>query len=320
MIRDARLECGSRPKRPACCAPIPVDDLFAPSHLPSARAIAPLRELGAYEALWLREGTTFRSLAHVFRTHPGALPSDFVSEREAVAHGDRVLEAAAAGGRGTFGITVHGMPDYPHRLRSAASPVELLYHQGRLGLLSARCLAIVGTRHPSREGERCAGRLAHHFAQAGFTIVSGLARGIDAAAHSAAIEAGGATAAVLGTPLTVCFPRQHERLQRQLADDYLVVSQVPILRYARQSRPDNRCFFRERNATVAALAEALILVEADDRSGALIPARHALEQGRPVFIPESAFRRPELGWPARLAARGAVQVRRISDIESHLAA
>jgi DNA processing protein len=295
-----------------------VDDLFGPTHVPSARAISALRELGAYEALWLRERTTFRSLARLFRTHPGALPSDFVPEHEVLAYRDRALDAASTAGRGALGITVHGMPEYPHRLRSAACPVELLCHQGRLELLSSRCLAIVGTRHPSREGEQCAAQLAHHFAQAGFTIVSGLARGIDTAAHVAAIKAGGATAAVLGTPLTVCFPSQNERLQRLLAREYVVVSQVPILRYAQQAGPDNGHFFRERNATVAALAEALIVVEADDRSGALIAARHALEQRRTVFVPESSLRRPDLSWPARFAARGAIPVRSIADIEARL--
>lgn len=317
MLR-APLESRSWPASLRAAQLIPVDDLFAPSNLPSARALSPLRELGAYEALWLRKRTTFKSLARLFRTRGSALPSDFVPEHEALAHCDRALAAATTAGRGALGITVHGMHDYPHRLRSAASPVELLYHQGRLELLSARCLAIVGTRHPGPEGERCAARLAHHFARAGFTIVSGLARGIDTAAHVAAIKAGGATAAVLGTPLTLCFPSQNERLQRMLAREHLVVSQVPILRYARQSGPDNRHFFRERNATMAALAEALIVVEADDRSGALIAARHALEQRRTVFVLESSFRRPELSWPARLVARGAIPVRSIADIEARL--
>jgi len=292
-----------------------VDDLFGTLRRP----IAPLLELGAYEALWLRERTTFRSLAGLFRARPGTLPSDFIPERVAAVHRDRALQVASDAAGGAFGISVYGTAAYPRALRSACFPVQLLYFQGRLELLSARCLAIVGTREPSRAGSLRAARLARHFAQAGFTIVSGLARGVDAAAHIAAIQAGGATAAVLGTPVTECFPRQHERLQRKLAREHLVVSPVPILRHARRSRQDMRYFFRERNATVTALAEAVVLVEADDRSGALIAARYALEQRRPVFILDSSCRRPELAWPARLAARGAIRVRCIADIESHLA-
>jgi DNA processing protein len=295
-----------------------VDDLLPTSDRAGARSIAPLRELGAYEALWLREGTTFKSLARLFRRHPGALPSDFVLEREAAAHCDRALDLARDAGAGAFGVLVHGMRDYPLRLRSACSPLELLYYQGRRELLNARCLAIVGTRHPSPEGKECAVQLARYFAQAGFTIVSGLAQGIDTAAHVAAVEAGGMTVAVLGTPLTACFPARNRDLQRKLAREFLVVSQVPMLRYAGQLPDANRHFFRERNATLAALAEAIIIVEAGDRSGALIPARHGLQLGRTVFIPESCFRRPELLWPARLIERGAVRVRTLAEIERHL--
>jgi DNA processing protein len=280
--------------------------------------VLPLRELGAYEALWMRAHTSFRSLARLFRDRPGALPSDFVSERDAVRHRDQALARAGAAGTGAFGVSLHGMREYPERLRSAAAPVELLYYQGRSQLLYARCLAIVGTRHPTREGEEWAARLARRFARAGFTIVSGLARGIDTAAHVAAIECGGATAAVLGTPLTSAFPPANSALQRLLAREYLAVSPIPILRHAFQSREANRHFFRDRNATLAALSEAVIVVEASDRSGALIAARHALDQGRPVFVLESCFRRPELAWPARLAARGAVRVRRLEQIESRL--
>ncbi len=296
-----------------------MDELFAPSDLPRVRTLSPLRELGAYEALWLRDRTTFKSLARLFRTHPGALPSQFVPEREAAEHGERALLLANAAGTGDFRITLRAMEDYPDRLASAASAPELLYLQGRRELLNARCVAIVGTRHPSREGERHAARVARHFARAGFTIVSGLAQGIDTAAHVAALEAAGATVAVLGTPVTACFPSQNRALQRRLAREQLVVSQVPILRHARQSPDRNRRFFRERNATLAALAEAIIIVEAGDRSGALIPARHGLEQGRKVFVLDSCFRRPELRWPARLAKLGAVRVRRLEDIEGRLA-
>ncbi len=295
-----------------------MDDLFPTSDQARARTITPLRELGAYEALWLRERTTFKSLARLFRRHPGALPSDFVPEREVVETRDRALDLARCVGTGAFRVIVHGMHDYPLSLRSAAVPLELLYCQGRRELLNGRCLAIVGTRHPSAEGKRRAAQFARHFARAGFTIVSGLAQGIDTAAHLAAIEAGGGTAAVLGTPLTASFPAINKALQQRLAREFLIVSQVPILRYARQSPDANRQFFRERNATVAALAEAIIVVEAGDRSGALIPARHGLRQGRKVFIPESSVRRPELRWPARLIEGGAVRVRTLAEIETHL--
>ncbi len=284
------------------------------------RAPAPLRELGAYEALWARERTTFRSLARLFRNHPGALPSDLVSRGQAEEHRRRALELAAAAGVDGLGVSVRGMPAYPQRLRSAAHPIEVLYHQGPLPLLARRCIAIVGTRHPSRDGAQRAAYLARHLAKSGFVLLSGLAQGIDTEVHLAAIEAGGLTAAVLGTPLTACFPAANADLQRRLAREYLLVSQVPIVRYARQTVDENRQFFRERNATLAALAEATIVVEAGERSGAIIPARHALQQGRQVFILDGCFRDSALGWPHRLAERGAIRVRKLEDIESRLVA
>lgn len=297
-----------------------MDDLFPGTELLRMRAIDPLRELGAYEALWAREGTTFKSLARLFREHPGSLPSDLVPEGAAGEHRRRALGLTAATGRDGLGVSVRGMAAYPERLRSAAHPIEVFYHQGDLQLLTRRCIAIVGTRHPSLDGTRRAAFLARHLAKAGFVLVSGLAQGIDTAVHRAAIEAGGLTAAVLGTPLTACFPPGNEGLQRQLAREYLLVSQVPIVRYARQTVDENRQFFRERNATLAALAEATIVVEAGERSGALIPARHALQQGRAVFILDHCFRDPALIWPGRLAERGAIRVRNLEDIESRLAA
>ncbi len=297
-----------------------MDDLFRSAELVRARPIVPLRELGAYEALWARERTTFKSLARLFREHPGTLPSDLVPEDEARENGRRALEIAVAAGVGDFDVSVHGQPTYPQRLRSAAHPVELLYHEGRLSLLLRRCIAIVGTRQPSARGARLAADLARRLAQGGCVVLSGLAQGIDTAAHLAAIEAGGSTAAVLGTPLTMCFPPANAGLQRRVARDHLLVSQVPIVCYSRQTVAMKRQLFRERNATLAALAEAVVIVEAGDRSGALICARHALEQGRKLFVLDHCFLDPTLGWPRKLAERGAIRVHGLDDIERQLAA
>ncbi len=297
-----------------------MNDLLSLAELSQSRSIAPFRELGAYEALWMRERATFKSLARLFREHPGALPSDLVPESKADEYRRAALQMVAAAGADDLGVSVHGMPIYPRRLRSAAHPVEVLYYQGDLSLLGRRCIAVVGTRQPSVAGAGRAAELARGLARAGWVVLSGLAQGIDAVAHLAAIEADGATAAVLGTPLTACFPLAHAALQRRLAHDYLVVSQVPIVRYSRQAVAANRQFFRERNATLAALAEAVVLVEAGDRSGALIGARHALEQGRRLFVLDECFGDPALRWPGRLVTRGAIRVRGLGDIERQLAA
>lgn len=290
---------------------------FPASDAPARAAWGPL-ELGAYEALWMRERATLESLARLFRLRPGARPSDLVPPAEARKCGRTALALAKAAGIDAFDLLGHGGRSYPRRLRDAAHPVEVLYCRGRPYLLELRCVAIVGTRHPSRAGRELARRLATHFALKGFAVLSGLAEGIDTVAHWSAVHAGGATVAVLGTPLTVTYPRGNSDLQRRLARDHLVVSQVPIVRYARQEPRTNGQFFRDRDATVAALADAVVIVEAGDRSGALICARHALELHRPLFVPESCCSDPSLAWPERLISHGALRVRSVDEVDERL--
>jgi DNA processing protein len=106
---------------------------------------------------------------------------------------------------------------------------------------------IVGTRHPSEDGVRRARKIASQLAAEGFTIVSGLAAGIDTAAHQATLDRGGRTIAVVGPPLGTVYPAENEQLQEVIAREHLLISQVPVLRYARQSIAQNRFFFPERN-------------------------------------------------------------------------
>jgi DNA processing protein len=144
--------------------------------------------------------------------------------------------------------------------------------------------------------------------------VSGLAKGIDIAAHTAAIERGGKTIAVIGTPLGVYYPRENASMQDQIAKDYLLISQVPILRYSKQAVPQNRLFFPERNITMSALTEGTIIVEAGETSGTLTQARAALHQGRKLFILDSCFQRSDITWPRRFEEQGAIRVRDPEDI------
>jgi DNA processing protein len=299
-----------------------MDDLIAQAAAADfqSRAVMPVRELGAYEALWAREGASFKTLADAFREHPGSVPSDFVSERDAGQYARMALGIIRETGIRHFGIRVHGAGEYPPKLRDAQHPVELLYFQGNWDITSSRCVAIVGTRHPTEAGMRRAAKLARNFVEDDFTVVSGLAQGIDSAAHTAAIEAKGRTVAVLGTPITSCYPTQNEDLQRMIADEFLVISQVPIVRYSRQGPKGNRFFFPERNVTMSALTEATVIVEAGNTSGTLIQARHAIRQGRKLFILDSCFRNPELTWPAKYLERGAIRVGDFDEIRAHLAA
>ena len=283
------------------------------------RAVSPRRELGAYEALWARDGTWFKSIAEEFQANPGAVPSDFVSEADIEKFSHLALGAIRDAGIQHFGVRIHGAGDYPPKLRDATHPIELLYFQGLWDLVNTRCVAIVGTREPSEEGKRRAAKLARLFVADGFTVVSGLARGIDTAAHEAAMAADGYTIAVLGTPICECYPPENRELQREIADQHLIISQVPIVRYSKQHYRANRYFFPERNATMSALTEATVIVEAGQTSGTLVQARHALKQGRKLFILDSCFRAPSITWPAKFVEQGATRVSEYDEIRDYLA-
>ncbi|MGQ3286839.1 MULTISPECIES: DNA-processing protein DprA [Alphaproteobacteria] len=281
---------------------------------PAISPISPRRELGAYEALWLEKGATFKTLAERFANDPSALPSDFVSAQLADQCAADVLARLKKAGVHQFGVRIHHAGDYPPKLRDAKHPVELLYYRGAWELSETRCMAVVGSREPSEDGIKRAARLARELVERDFTVVSGLARGIDVAAHSAAIARGGRTIAVVGTPLGTCYPKEHLELQETIARDHLLISQVPVLRYSKQAPQHNRLFFPERNATMSALTEGTIIVEAGETSGTLTQARAALHQGRKLFILDSCFNRTDISWPARFEAEGAIRVRTPEDI------
>ena len=281
---------------------------------PALSPISPRRELGAYEALWLEKGASFKTLAERFATDPSALPSDFVPEHLADQCASAVLKKLKDANVSQFGVRINHAGDYPQKLRDARHPVELLYYRGVWEITETPCIAVVGSREPTEDGIRRASRLARELVDRGFTVVSGLAKGIDTAAHREAIAHGGRTISVVGTPLGVCYPKENIELQETIARQHLVISQVPVLRYSRQAPPQNRWFFPERNVTMSALTEGTIIVEAGETSGTLTQARAALHQGRKLFILDSCFSRSDLTWPARFETEGAIRVRTSDDI------
>lgn len=179
-------------------------------------------------------------------------------------------------------------------------------------------VAIVGTRHPSEYGLKRARMLARLLVDEGYTIVSGLATGIDTAAHTAAIARGGNTIAVIGTAIDHQYPRENAALQEQIAREHLLISQVPVWRYSQQGPTGNRLFFPERNVTMSAITKATIIVEASDTSGTLIQARAALKQGRKLFILESCFQNSSITWPHKYEQQGAHRVRSFDEIREVL--
>jgi DNA processing protein len=283
----------------------------------ASRAISPLRELGAYEALWDKPETTFKTLSEKFAARPDALPSDFVPETKAREYAEFVRRRFHEADVTRYGVRVHGAGEYPQKLRDAAHPIELLYYQGWWDLAESRSVAVVGTRQPTPEGIARTRKLVKALVKDNFTIVSGLAAGVDTVAHETAIGEGGRTIAVIGTPLSHSYPRENAPLQRKIASEFLLISQVPLKRYERQDYRKNRLFFPERNITMSALTEATIIVEAGETSGTLIQARAALHQGRKLFILDNCFQRG-LSWPQKFAEKGAIRVVHYDDIRKHL--
>lgn len=281
--------------------------------------ISPLKEMGAYEALWAKQSATFKTIADCFRENPGVFPSQFVTDFEIEDTLNRVLEKIAQANIGHYGVRIHGSEDYPTRLRDAANPLEFFYYRGCWDLIeSPKTIAVVGSRNPSDEGVRRARKIVNLLVRDGYTIVSGLAKGVDTAAHTAAIESGGKTVAVIGTPITEYYPPENKDLQDFIAKEHLLISQVPIWRYYQQNFKWNKIFFPERNATMSALTQATIIVEASNTSGTLTQARAALYQGRKLFILESCFQNLSLTWPARFEAQGAIRVKDYEDIRRAL--
>ena len=141
-----------------------------------ARAISPLRELGAYEALWDKPDTTFKTLSQKFAARPDAVPSDFVPRTKAQEYAEFVRRHFQEAEVTRFGVRVHGAGEYPQKLRDAAHPIELLYYQGWWDLVESRSVAVVGTRKPTPEGISRTKRLVKSLVEDDFTVVSGTRR------------------------------------------------------------------------------------------------------------------------------------------------
>lgn len=202
--------------------------------------------------------------------------------------------------------------EYPARLRDIPDPPGVLFLRGELTGADELAIAIVGTRHATTYGTQQADRLASGLARAGYTIVSGLARGIDAAAHRAALAAGGRTIAVLGSGISDLYPPEHKSLAAEIAARGAVLSESP------PRTPPLSGAFPQRNRLISGLSLGSVVVEADVHSGALITARHAGEQGREVFaVPGRVDNRMSHGCH-RLIRDGAKLVETVDDILEEL--
>lgn len=204
-------------------------------------------------------------------------------------------------------LLVLGDPDYPEMLAALDPPPPILWTRGRVDLLNQPSVAVVGARIASAGGQRIARGLAQQLGQAGHVVVSGMARGIDAAAHEGALATG--TVAVLGGGVNDIYPSEHADLYARLTEQGCVVSESPV--GARAQARD----FPRRNRIISGLSRGTVVVEAEVRSGSLITARLAAEQGRDVFAVPGSPLDPRARGPNELLRQGAILCEGIEDID-----
>ena len=221
---------------------------------------------------------------------------------------DPDAEAARLEKLGVRAVTWHD-PDYTARLKEIYDWPPVLYVRGRLVPEDERSITVVGTRKPSPYGREAAHRLTYDLASSGVAIVSGLARGIDAIAHRAALDAGQRSIAVLGSGVDVVYPREHSRLAAEIVEHGVMVSEHPL-----GTRPRAQHFPR-RNRIMGGISLGTLVVEAGERSGALITADRALEENREVFaVPGSIFAPASVGTNRLIRISGAKLVSDYRDI------
>jgi DNA processing protein len=272
--------------------------------------VSPFEEMVAYETLASRE-----SLKAVSRQlgQPGLLPSRLIRQNHIP---DKCIENVRnfLSPKSGFTVCLQGVFQYPERLGDAENPVRMFYAKGDIGLLESRSISVVGTRKASPEGIRRATKLSAELVNAGFTIVSGLAAGVDTVALRTAIQKGGRVVGVIGTPIDEYYPKENKELQDEISSKHLLVSQVPFYRYRHEPFRQRRFYFPMRNETMAALSQATVIVEASETSGTLTQARACFQQDRRLFILDSCFKNPAITWPKRFAARGAIRVSSSAEI------
>lgn len=209
-------------------------------------------------------------------------------------------------------IITYNDPLYPTVLRETNSPPMLLYVHGDPCYLSNPQISIVGTRNPSMQGQEIAYQFARELARLGFTVTSGLALGIDASAHRGALVTHGTTIAVSGTGLDKIYPARHVKLAQQIIEKGALISEFPC------GTPIKPAFFPRRNRIISGLSIGVLVIEAAERSGSLITAKYAIDQGREVFAVPGSIYNPLSKGCHSLIRQGAKLVESVNDILEEL--
>jgi DNA processing protein len=260
-----------------------------------------VNRFGSPAAVLAASQTELETVPDISHTTAVAVKSEYDPER--------ARQTAARMAQLGWVVLFPGHPEYPRQLENLSYAMPpLLFRAGEVLEVEEKMVAIVGTRHASERGRRFAYNLAARLAEAGLVVVSGMADGIDSAAHKGALEHGGKTVAVWGTSLDIVYPPGNKSLAQKISRQGCIYSE-----YFPDTKP-NPAFFPERNRIISGLAEGVVVIEAGKKSGALITAELALEQGRELFaVP---------GWPDSdksigandLLKKGATLVTEVGDI------
>ena len=293
-------------------------------------AIDPFKEATAYETLLALEGNSESKLEEEFpSTRPNSLlPARSLTEILEIKrqNGSRqsidklYLEVEKFLIRQTpFSVCIQGNFQYLRGLWDARNPLRLFCYSGDLTFLDSPCVSVVGARNASPGGLELAARIAETLVHNDYTIVSGLARGIDTAALKTAIKyKSGRVISVIGTPMNHYYPKENIDLQKTIAKDHLLISHTPFYRYSRELFAHKRFYFPKRNVTMAAISQVTIIVEASETSGTHSQAEAVIKQGqgRRLFIMDNCFHNHR--WPEKFVARGAIRIRNIEHLLNEL--
>lgn len=270
-------------------------------------AVSPYDELIAYEYMYSRKGESLRKLANA-TVRCNKLPSELLEERQGLFGLDddyKDMVEYIDSKLGTCSFAINGTYSWPERLEASAQPAPVLYYRGDINLLKTKSVSVVGARAATSDGLSRAHAVSKRLIEHGITIVTGLAKGVDTAAAQAVIgsEGKGRIIGVIGTPIDEYYPKENKHIQDYVAQQNLLLSQVPFYRYKIQHFKSKSRYFPERNELMAAVSDATIIVEASDTSGTLSQARACVQQKRPLFIMKSCAQNPSITWPKRFLGK-----------------
>jgi DNA processing protein len=274
------------------------------SHLGARRIAALLAHYGSAMTTWQASGEEYAQLLSLKRE----VGNQLAKEKTALNPEAEWLKLESYNVK----VTSFEAEEYPWLLKQISYPPPILYYLGCLGAIAGPAVAIVGSRRSTFYGQEVAGRLAGELAAAGIAVVSGMALGVDTAAHRGSLESGGKTAAVLGCGLDLCYPPQNRKLMEEIVSKGVIFSEFPL---GTQPLAAN---FPQRNRIISGLTLGTVVVEATAKSGSLITANYALEQNREVFAVPGNIGSPYSRGCHRLIKEGARLVESAADVIAEL--